>query len=244
MDRIKDLVRLAKLNKLVKEKNYQQEWEEAGYQRSITEFHKPVTTQLKAGEEQLKKNYKAINNLSAIEYPSFETAIMDSKMKSDSESDEEKKSKKNSYTIDPDVDLDTKFLTKYKLPLPSQIFNKPDEIKEVLDKTENISKRLGNLKSQITRGADTAYTKSELNEDLAKIRQYKEKLKALDVTNLFKITGSGLISELEVLTNKLISGSKNKKMYNKIVSILDLLLKDGDLTNDEVKEYYDKFLYK
>lgn len=240
MDRIKDLVRLAKLNKQLREKNYQQEWEKAGYQTTLAEFHKPITDKLKSNEEQLKTNYKAITDaledISAYNYSSFEASTPRALMDVDPI--------RKRYTIDPDVDLDKEFLEKYDLPLPSELFNKPDEIEEIIKMTRKMSKRLGNLKGQITRGAEVGHTKQELNRDLELIRIYKEKIRGLNVTKLFKITGDGLISELEVLTNKLISGSKNKKLYNKIVNILDVLLKDGDLTSAEVKEYYDKFLYK
>jgi len=41
-----------------------------------------------------------------------------------------------------------------------------------------------------------------------------------------------------------LGGNKTKKLHNQITEILDLLLKEGSITTEEVKQYYSKFLSK
>lgn len=236
MDRVKELIELAKLNKQLREKNINQEWSQAGFQRSISEFHKPVTEELKAHEENRKETMKAITT--AIN----ELPLNDSLVSTPLALKEIEKPPKKSYNIDPDVDLDNNLLREFELPLPSELFNNPARIEVILKEAKQISQHLGGLKSKLSRGGHVPYSKEELNYKIKMIRLYKEKIKALNVTKLFKITGEGLISELEVLTNKLVRGSKNKKIYNQVVSILDALLKDGEISNTEVQDYYKKFL--
>ncbi|GFT56867.1 uncharacterized protein TNCV_2522581 [Trichonephila clavipes] len=230
--RISDLIKLAKLNKDVKLKNTEQEWQKAGIEYTLQKFHKPVTERIEKTELTRKKELKAIsdqlNDLSLLEDRTSTPLAL-----------EQIESKR--YTIDPDIDLDMEFLSKNNLPLPSELFNKSDEIEKILHIISEKSRKLGNLKSQITRGAKVEKSPDIINYELKMLRLYKAKIKALNVSKIYKITGTGLISNLEILTNKLLK-KKSKKVYNEIVSILDILLKDGDLTNDEVTAYYEKFL--
>ncbi|GFT84275.1 uncharacterized protein TNCV_1150661 [Trichonephila clavipes] len=135
--RISDLIKLAKLNKDVKLKNTEQEWQKAGIEYTLQKFHKPVTERIEKTELTRKKELKAIsdqlNDLSLLEDRTSTPLAL-----------EQIESKR--YTIDPDIDLDMEFLSKNNLPLPSELFNKSDEIDKILHIISEKSRKLGNLK--------------------------------------------------------------------------------------------------
>ncbi|GFQ77327.1 hypothetical protein TNCT_399681 [Trichonephila clavata] len=60
--RISDLIKLAKLNKDVKLKNKEQEWQKAGLEYTLQKFHKPVTERIERTELTRKKELKAISD--------------------------------------------------------------------------------------------------------------------------------------------------------------------------------------
>ncbi|GBM92373.1 hypothetical protein AVEN_9212-1 [Araneus ventricosus] len=108
-----------------------------------------------------------------------------------------------------------------------------------------MSIKLGNLKSQIKRGSEKVdQTLDKIEYGIKMLRIYRTKLRGLiGARKSFKITGSGidLIKHVENLTYDQ-KGLVSKELYNEIVDTLDALLKNGDITSDDVADYYEAHL--
>ncbi|XP_067119367.1 uncharacterized protein [Centruroides vittatus] len=249
----KTLLTLAKQNRALRKKNKEQLLGKTRYEESLSEFHKPVTEKLEVPIEDVRQDLKAIEDaIHNITIPSTIDSSFPQLPDAESTLVESTPKKKYRYTAENlDEGLDVSYLEQNSFILPSQLVNKPNEIEEMLEKAERRTKSLGSFKAKVNRKLkkpiDDFQRKAleeELNlyqSDLDLFKLYREKLKVLkSASQSFKISGEGLVSELEKLTDKLLGG--DKKVYNKIVEILDLLLNSGEITADTVKEYYSKFL--
>lgn len=246
--------RLGELQKDLRRKNEQQLQDKLGVRETLTEFHKPVTEQLAQQEvsrnEQMKAVHKAVQDaMQEISIPSLEsTRIPELEYGI-------KDLERTIYNLNLNKDLDESFIRKEGFELPSELVSKSEgELNEIIKRANDRNKEFGTRKGPIKKEwmnvtEDNGDRKEYLRKELAKydhkiqmMRNYTKALKTLRGGHYY--TGEGIdgMELLSRLTDKRCSGSKSKKLYNKIVNLLDTLLKKGELTNDFVKSYYAKFL--
>ena len=250
--RIKDLLKLARLNKELRQKNEDKVLTRSKYKEVLTEFHEPVTDKFKAQSEafeDIKTIENALRNMTIP--PSYIEKLPELPY---AESPQAQSTPKFKYRAhDLDEGLDVPYLIENEFKLPSEIAADPDLIENMLKKVEHRSKYIGSLKGKVNRrlknetnDVKTRALQEELNlydSDLEIFRRYREKLKVLKAgSKVFTITGDGLLSELDKLTDKLIRGSKSKKIYNQVVSLLDILNNEGIVNKEDIEKYYEKFL--
>ncbi|GIY77272.1 hypothetical protein CDAR_542181 [Caerostris darwini] len=245
--RINDLVKVAKLQKKIRNKNVEQKYKKAGLEYSIREFHKPTIEKLEELQTDRKNQMNAlttkiedlINTSATVSTPLALEDIEDAR-------------KKKALYVETDTDLDVDFLKENNLPLIVDLIDaKPEEIDKIIKIIHNMSIKLGNLKSQINRGSEKVdQTLDEIEYGIKMLRLYRTKLRGLiSARKSFKITvktGSGidLLKHIENLTYE-IKGRKglvSKKLYNETVDTLDALLKKGYITSEDVADYYDTHL--
>ncbi|GBM63799.1 hypothetical protein AVEN_262690-1 [Araneus ventricosus] len=245
--RINDLVKVAKLQKKIQNKNIEQKYKKAGYEHSIREFHKPTIEKLEEFQTERKNEMNALTN----KIEDLNNLINTSTTVSTplALEDIEDVRKKKALYVETDTDLDGDFLKENNLPLISELIDaKPEEIDKIVKIIHNMSITLGNLKSQIKRGSEKVdQTSDEIEYGIKMLRLYRTKLRSLiSARKSFKTTGSGidLIKHLENLSYEIKDrkGLVSKKLYNETVDTSDAILKKGDITSDDVADYYDTYL--
>ncbi|GBN35577.1 hypothetical protein AVEN_162586-1 [Araneus ventricosus] len=242
--RINDLVKVAKLQKKIQNKNIEQKYKKAGYEHSIREFHKPTIEKLEELQTGRENEMNALTN--KIEDLINTSTTVSTPLALE---DIEDVRKKKALYVETDTDLNVDFLKENNLPLISELIDaKHEEIDKIVKIIRNMSIKLGNLKSQIKRGSEKVdQTLEDIEDGIKMLRLYRTKLRSLiSARKSFKITGSGidLIKHLENLTYEIKDrkGLVSKKLYNETVDTLDALLKKGDITSDDVADYYDTYL--
>lgn len=239
-EEVKDELKVFKLQGEIRRNNEQQLEQKLGIQKSLSDFYKPVTEKLQEQEVTRKEHLKIIKN--AVDKISPQPPLQIEQPPSDI------------YDFDKELDVD--FLEKNNFPRPSKLYNESKEvIKEIADKAiatySFMGRRKGNIMSQLARMAkkdeereDRLLSQADyLNEHMGTLNDYRERLRDLQRKEIY--LGKGVEDKLEILgrfTHKLCDGSKSKKLHAQVVDLLDTLLREGTMTNEQVKQYYKKFL--
>lgn len=237
-DEVLNDLKVFKLQAEIRSSNERQLEEKLGIQKSLSDFHKPVTEKLDQQEVTRKEHLKAIKDAVdkmplAIEQPRPPPLDI----------------------YDFDKELDVEYLEKSNFPRPSKLYNEPKEaLQEIVDKvTETrtrIARQKGNIMSQVTRMVprneereDQLLSQADyLNEHMITLDDYRGRLRDLQRKEMYR--GKGVEDKLEILarlTDRICNGAKSKKLRNQVVDLLDALLREGAMTNDEVKQYYKNF---
>ena len=232
-------LKVFKLQAEIRKNNEQQLGEKLGVRKSLAEFYKPVTEKLEQQEVTRKEHLKAIKDVVdtiplAIEQPPPPPTDI--------------------YYFDKELDVE--YLEKNNFPRPSKLFNEPKEVlQEVADRVKaayiKMGRQKGNIMSQLARMTvkdeereDRLMAQADyLRDHMITLEDYRERLRDLQRKEIYR--GKGVEDKLEILaqlTDKICSGSKSKKIHNKVVDLLDALLKEGTMTNEQVKQYYKNFL--
>ena len=217
-----------------------------GIEKSLSQFHKPVIEKMEKQEKDRKQYLEAINEkLDDISFRPIDESSMIEAIEA-----------KKPEIYYPEKDLDVSYLKELNLPIPSDILENIETFEEMYEKAYNLKKELGskkgNLSSVISRAKKLTKDEIEekkkeleiINKNLSTLETYLNRLRIIKESKTMKI-GSGIndiLTVLDKLTDKICHGSKSKKIYNKIVVLLDMLMENGILTNDQVKQYYNKFL--
>lgn len=237
---IKDAIKLVKIEKEIRKNSEDQLKDKIGIQKTLEEFHKPVTQEIEKYEKVNKEVVKSIQNVvENISFPSIEEPI-------------EAVKELVSVTYDIDQNLNLKYLKEEKLYRPSVFLNDQEKLEEMYAKAkhlkEGLSKKRGNLKSTISRAKN--FSEEELNQKKNEIEEIKNKENMLQTymnrLNLIRCSkdikvGRGL-DVLSNLTEKICNGSKSKKLYNQVDLLLDMLLKNKEMTYNDVQRYRKQFL--
>lgn len=236
----KNDLKVFKLEAEIRRNNEQQLEQQLGYQKSLTDFHKPVTEKLEEQETARKKHYKAIKD------------YVDSSTTTELQAIEAKPS--DMYYFDQELDVE--FLEKNQFPRPSKLYNVSKEVlQEVVERVnqtyQKMGRQKGNVMSQIARMTkrdeereDNLITQADyLNEKMLTLDDYRGRLK--DLLRKDKYLGKGIGDKLDILaqfTDKLCNGSKSKKLLAQVADLLDALLTEGTMTSEQVKQYYKNFI--
>lgn len=234
-EEVKNDLKVFKLQTEIRKGNEERLRQELGIQKSLTDFHKPVTEKLEQHEVLRKEHFKAIEegfkNLPQIEAPP------------------------PADIFDFDKELDVHFLERNDFPRPSKLFDESKEaLQEIIDKVKEkyltMGRRKGNIMSQIARMAKRDVEREEallseaesLREHMFTLEDYRDRLK--DLQRKEKYVGRGVEDKLDILaqlTYRICNGAKGKKLHNQVVDLLDALLREGTITNEQVKHYYKNF---
>lgn len=247
---IQDDLKAARFRKEIKRRNLQRLKEELGAQETLTKFHEPVIEEMRKQEEtrhgELRKIQEAIQDISLLpplestRYPEVEGVrgmFQEGPV----------------LTINLNKDLDERFIRSLGFQMPSELVNKTDEeLDEIINTASDRNKRFGaekGPKSKAFRKADEREKirlQSQIDAydvKMKQVKQYIRALKALKEGNNFIGDGMNPLTHLNDLTKKLCSGKPSKKLHNQIVKVLDYCLKNGDMTSEHVKAYYNKYLF-
>src|SRR5215813_7459981 len=241
-EEIQNDLKLARIEAEVRRKNERRRKDELGMSESLNTFHKPIIETLEAQDESRKDNLKHIQEaIGNISMPSFEsTRIPELEYNA-------------VQTINLNKDLDESFLREKGLQLPTELLNKSDkELDNIMTKISKHNKRIGSRKGPMVKEMTNERTSEErrsqlegqvvgLDYEIMMMKKYRRALKILREGNYYMGEGLGL-DVLEKLTDKICHGNTSNKVVNKIVVLLDLLLKRGQMTEEQVKTYYGKFL--
>ena len=240
-EEVKNDLKVFKLQAEIRRNNEQKLGEELGIQRALSDFHKPVTEKLQQHEDARVNNLQVLKD--AID--SIPVAIDNSALAIEQPSD--------IYDFDNELDVD--YLEKNNFPRPSRLYNESKEaLQEIMNKVRmlyaKMARQKGNIMSQLARMAtrdeereETLLTKADyLREHMGTLDDYRERLRDLQRKEIYR--GKGIEDKMEILarlTDKICSGSKGKKLHNQVVDMLDVLLREGAITSDYVKQYYENF---
>ncbi|GBM92374.1 hypothetical protein AVEN_9213-1 [Araneus ventricosus] len=117
--KINDLVKFAKLQKKIQNKNIEQKYKKAGYEHSIREFHKPTIEKLEELQTERKNEMYAITNKIEDVFNTVSTPL--------ALEDIEDVRKKKALYVETDTDLDVDFLKENNLPLISELIDDKPE---------------------------------------------------------------------------------------------------------------------
>lgn len=237
-EEVKNELKVFKLQAEIRRNNEQQLEQELGIQKSLSDFHKPVTEKLQQQDNARKEHFKllkdAVDNIPlAIEQPPEPPLDV--------------------YNFDNELDVE--YLEKNNFPRPSKLYNKSKEaLQEIIYEVNKIhlkmARQKGNIMSQMARMTekdeereDDLLSKADyINEHMITLADYRERLR--DLQRKEKYVGKGVEDKLEILarlTDKICDGVKSKKIRNQVVDLLDALLIEGTMTNEQVKQYYKNF---
>lgn len=240
-EEVKNDLKVFKLQAEIRRNNEQQLAQELGFQRSLSDFHKPVVDKLVEQETARRAHYKAIKDF--VDHETSPLSIEQPPAQS-----------VDIYYFDKDLDIE--FLEKNSFPRPSKLYNEPmGVLQEVIDRVKNsyhkMARQKGNVMSQIARMTrkdeereDLLLSQADyLREHMLTLEDYRDRLK--DFLRKEKYLGRGVEDKLDTLahfTDKICNGSRSKKLHAQVVDLLDALLKEGTVTNEQVKHYYKNFL--
>ena len=234
---IENTLKVYKLQAEIRRNNEQRLREQLGLQKSLSDFHKPVTEKLEQQEITRKENFQSIKD--AVDH--IPLAIEPS-----------------SEVYDFDKDLDVEYLEKNNFPRPSKLYHETKEtLQEIMGKVNitylKMARQKGNVISQINRMTQKDEERENrllsqadyLRDHMTTLGDYRDRLRDLQRKEIY--IGKGVEDKMEILarfTDKICKGSKSKKLHNQVVDLLDALLRDGAMTNEQVKQYYKNFFNK
>lgn len=240
-EEVKNDLKVFKQQAEIRKYNEEKLREQLGIQRALTDFHKPVTEKMEQHEEARMSNMQALKEV----IDSIPLAIDNSTLAIEQPLD--------IYDFDKELDID--YLEKNNFPRPSKLYNESQEtLQEIMVKVKllyaKMARQKGNIMSQLSRMATRDYAREEqllekadyLREHMGTLDDYRERLRDLQRKEIYR--GKGLEDKMDILaqlTDKICRGSKGKKLHNQVVDVLDVLLREGAVTVDFVKQYYKNF---
>lgn len=150
---------------------------------------------------------------------------------------------------DDKVNKDEPFFREQILELSSALIGKTDEQMDTITKKANdMNQRLGGggqkgpIRSAIQKSGKRKNLKKQLEAldyKINQMRMYSKALKTLKPGNDYMYGDCVYkVDLLYKLTDRLYQGTNSQKTHNQIVELLDLLLKEGVVTKDYVKQYH------
>ncbi|KAF8769811.1 hypothetical protein HNY73_017420 [Argiope bruennichi] len=214
-EEVKNDLKVFKLQAEIRRNNEQKLEQELGFEKSLSDFHKPVTEKLQEQELSRKEHFKAITDAVASIPLSTPPAI-------------EPSNTIELFNFDRELDVD--YLEKNNFPRPSKLYYETTEsLREIVDRDEEREDRLL---------AKVDYLTDHMNTLL----DYRDRLR--DLQRKEKYTGKGIEDKLEILsrfTDMLLDGSKSKKLRSQVADLLDVLLREGTMTKEQIAKLKSAF---
>lgn len=251
-EELKNAIKLVKLQADIRKNNEEQRDRKLGIDKSLTEFHKPVTKKLEEQDKSRKENIKAINDKLDELNISLQPIAESSRIIPEAIEDVKELYKEPSLTYNVDQYLDTDYLISEKLYKPSKLLDNKEKLDEMYAKAkelkEKLSKKKGNLQSTIIRAVNLSEEELSQKKDELDAVKYKEvelqkylgRLTTIRGSEVMKVgKGLDLLSEL---IDKRCQGSKSKKLKNEVKLLIDKLIKAKKITNGDKERLYNQFL--
>lgn len=235
--KIKHSIEKMKLVKQIRKNNEDQLKEKLGIQKTLEEFHKPVTQEIEKYEKSNKDVVKSIQD--AVENISLDTSYSFDALRLMDKAEGITK-------FYSDRNLDIPFIKSENLELPSELVNKSaTQLDEIITKAKEKRDQYKRMKGTHTKNYNISKDENDnrkLMETDYKMNMIKEYIKVLNVMKeASPYIGEGLDS-LDKLTDKICKSDKiPKKLYNQVVLLLDILLKNGTMTDSDVQRYHRQF---